>query len=217
MTSPRHPAAYLPPARSGASGQAGQQAIVQAARQQGWPVPVVYADDPDRPGGQDPALDRLQAAITAGRHDALLMPMPGTLGDPAPLMRLLSRCTQYGVIVSLVPRPMAAGPDLAAALAASAAPAPHPEPWSVLTRARLEALSEIYPEWRIWLDQHGWQARRRGEGFLQGYRPGAPVFYVQAETAVDLAAQLCWQQAAEIHAPEGCRVGLPPAPWAAHT
>jgi hypothetical protein len=84
----------------------------------------------------------------------------------------------------------------------------------MLARTRLEALAEIYPAWRIWLDQHGWHARRRGSGFVQGYRPGAPVFYVHADTATELAAQLCWQHAADAHAPEGCQARiLPPPPW----
>jgi hypothetical protein len=81
------------------------------------------------------------------------------------------------------------------------------EPWSVLTRARLQALTDLFPGWRIWLDHRGWHARRRGDGFLQGYRPGAPAFYVQAETATELAAQLCWQQAVDVHAPDGCHDG----------
>lgn len=75
--------------------------------------------------------------------------------------------------------------------------------WDVLPRARLEALAAIYPDWRIWLDQHGWHARRR-DGYLQEYRPGAPAFCVHADTATRLAAQLCWQQAADAHAPYGC-------------
>jgi hypothetical protein len=59
-----------------------------------------------------------------------------------------------------------------------------------------------------------WHARRRGEGFVQGYRPGAPAFCVHAETAAGLAAQLRWQQAADDHAPDGCRARiLPPPPW----
>jgi hypothetical protein len=77
------------------------------------------------------------------------------------------------------------------------------EPWDVLPRARLEALAALYPDWRIWLDQHGWHARRR-DGYLQDYRPGAPAFSVHAGTATGLAAQLRWQQAADAHAPYGC-------------
>jgi len=80
------------------------------------------------------------------------------------------------------------------------------EQWDVLPRARLEALAALYPAWRIWLDEHGWHARRRN-GYLQDYRPGAPAFYVRADTATELAAQLCWQQAADTHAPYGCAAG----------
>ncbi|MGH3272869.1 MAG: hypothetical protein ACRDNZ_00900 [Streptosporangiaceae bacterium] len=88
------------------------------------------------------------------------------------------------------------------------------ESWSILVRTHLAALEETCPDWRIWVDQQGWHARRRGEGFVQGYRAGAPVFCVHADTAVGLAAQLCWQQAADTHAPEGCNASaLPPPPW----
>jgi hypothetical protein len=72
---------------------------------------------------------------------------------------------------------------------------------STLGRAALAALQEIYPGWRIWLDRHGWHARRRDEGFLQALRPGAPVFSVHAATAAGLAAQLCGQQSADDCAP----------------
>jgi hypothetical protein len=77
------------------------------------------------------------------------------------------------------------------------------ESWNVLPRARLEALAALYPDWRIWLDQHGWHARRRN-GYLQEYRRGSPAFAVHADSATTLAAQLCWQQAADRHAPYGC-------------
>jgi hypothetical protein len=188
--------------------------MAQAARQRGWPEPVMYADQPDPAGGPGPALGQLEAAIAAGRHDALLMPLPRSLGDPAPLMRLLARCTQEGVAVSLVLPAAADGPDVTPRPAATPGPPLAREPWSMLARTRLEALAEIYPAWRIWMDGHGWHARRRGAGFVQGYRPGAPVFYVRADTATELAAQLCWQQAAEAHAPEGCQARiLPPPPW----
>jgi hypothetical protein len=214
VTFPRRPAAYIPAAASGPGALASEHAMAQAARQRGWPAPEMYADALGRPGEPGPALDRLEAAITAGRHDALLLPLPRTLGDPAPLMRLLARCTQQGVAVSLVLPPAAEGPDVTPRAADAPASPLSREAWSMLARARLEALAEIYPDWRIWLDQHGWHARRRGQGFVQGYRPGAPVFYVVADTATGLAAQLCWQQAADTHAPDGCLAHiLPPPPW----
>jgi hypothetical protein len=90
------------------------------------------------------------------------------------------------------------------------------ESWDVLAQARLEALAGLFPEWRIWLDRNGWHARRRGDSFLQGYRPGAPAFHVRADNALDLAAQICWQQAADEHAPDGCQASIhPPPPWGA--
>jgi hypothetical protein len=32
-----------------------------------------------------------------------------------------------------------------------------------------------------------------------------PAFHVSAQTALDLAAQLCWQQAAGNYTPDGCQ------------
>jgi hypothetical protein len=74
----------------------------------------------------------------------------------------------------------------------------------LLAQAGLEALTASFPGWRIWRDDEEWHARRRSDGFVQDYRPGAPAFHVSADTAIDLAAQLCWQHAAERHAPGGC-------------
>jgi hypothetical protein len=135
------------------------------------------------------------------------VPLPPALGDPGPLMRLLSRCTLHGVTVGLV---------LPAAVEPALAPPPPVtrDPASVLARARLDALAEMYPDWRVWADDHGWHARRRDDGFLQGYRSGAEAFCVHAGSAPGLAAQLCWQQAATTHAPGGCSASLrPPPPW----
>jgi hypothetical protein len=73
----------------------------------------------------------------------------------------------------------------------------------VLTDAGIAALTELFPGWRVWADEHGWHARRRGS-FLQSYHLGAPTFCVHAGSAADLAAQLRWQQAADLHAPFGC-------------
>lgn len=211
MTFARRPAAYIPAAAE-PGALVSEQTMAKAARQRGWPAPEMYADGPGEPG---PAIGRLEAAITAGRHDALLIPLPRTLGDPASLMRLLTWCTQHGVAVSMVLPPAAEGRDLMpAAVPAASAPEPARESRSLLDDARLEALTEIYPGWRIWLDEHRWHARRRSYGFVQGYRPGAPVFCVHADTATALAAQLCWQQAADTHAPDGCQASvLPPPPW----
>jgi hypothetical protein len=73
----------------------------------------------------------------------------------------------------------------------------------VLEEAGREALADLFPLWRIWVDDHGWHARRRG-GYLQNFHYGAPAFCVHAPGPVELAAQLRWQQAADEHAPSGC-------------
>jgi hypothetical protein len=194
--------------------------MMLAARQRRWPAPKIYAETGED-GEDGQALARLERAITAGRHDAVLMPPPG---DPSHLMRLLMHCTRHGVTVTFVaaqvPAPRAPVTPVTPAVAAAAndsRQAAHPprprESWDVLARARLEALAGLFPDWRVWLDRNGWHARRR-EGFLQGYRPGAPVFSVSADTATDLAAQLCWQQAADAHAPDGCHASImAPPPW----
>ncbi len=202
MTSPRHPAAYL---RS--AGAWATHAMMDEARRRGWPAPEIYAEDERAADGTyGPALQRLEAAIVAGRHDALLMAAPA---DPSLLMRLLSHCTKHGAAVSFLP----GGQAVAAPLSIT----PSSESWDVLAQARLEALAALFPEWRIWLDRSGWHARRR-DSFVQVYRPGAPAFHVRAANALDLAAQLCWQQAAEAHTPDGCQASmLCPPPWGSLT
>lgn len=197
MSTPRCPAAYLrtpsPPS---------QLAMVAAARQRGWPEPDLYADGP---GSGTPGLAELTTAIAAARHDALLLPI--ALAEQPAMLRLLAICTKQGVTVSFFAP--AAAAELPPDPDPFAAGAPHPapqEPWSTLTRARLDALSELFPHWRVWLDRHGWHARRR-DAHLQVFRPGAPAFHVRAETATELAAQLCWQQAAEAYTPQGCAQG----------
>jgi len=86
------------------------------------------------------------------------------------------------------------------------------ESWGVLARARVEALARLFPGWRIWLDHAGWHARRRDVSYLQLRHDGAPAFSVHADNSVDLAAQLCWQQAADQHAPDGCMARQPGQP-----
>jgi hypothetical protein len=203
MTCPRRPAAYI---RVPGPGAWARHAMSQAASQRGWPAPVVYAeDDAGQDGGYGPALDRLERAIGAGRHDALLIAAPG---DPGQLMRLLARCTRQGVAVSFLPGLAAMADGATAAPAADprsqSAAQPQCEAWDVLARARMEALASLFPGWRIWLDRNGWHGRRRGE-YMQGFRPGTPAFHVSASSALDLAAQLCWQQAAAEHTPDGCQ------------
>jgi len=226
MKLPQRPAAFITSATTGEI--ALRRAAAAAARQRGWPVPRIYAAGQD---DEDATIRRLAAAIAAGQHDALLMTVPR---DPAAIAGLLQACTRHGVAVTFMPALMASQPAaavLAAPKAAGAVPgeprprarageatagpaAAHGESWDVLARARLEALAGLFPDWLIWLDRRGWHARRR-EAFLQSYRPGAPAFHVRAESAADLAAQLCWQQAADQHAPDGCQASvLPPPPWA---
>jgi hypothetical protein len=207
MISPRRPAAYI--RIPGADGWA-RHAMAREARYRGWPTPTVYAeDDSNADGSYGQALQRLERAIAAGRHDALLIAAPG---NPGQVMGLLSRCTKHGVAVSFLPGPAAAvtgaeaAPPAGAQPQSRAAPGPPAETWDVLAQARLEALASLFPAWRIWLDRYGWHARRRGD-YMQGLQPGAPAFHVSARTALDLAAQLCWQQAAEDYAPDGCQAG----------
>lgn len=205
------PAAYIRATRGDADLSRQRAAVANGARQRGWPPPSVYAEDGDLAGEQAPALARLQAAIEAGRHDALLITDPGAVtGTAMHLMGLLLRCTRNGVVVGfLLPPALADSPATATPPAAhDDAPArPAPESWSVLARARLEALSGLFPDWRIWLDQRGWHARRRQSPYTQVSQAGAPSYSVHADTPTGIAAQLCWQQAADQHAPDGCPAG----------
>lgn len=204
MTNPLRPAAYIR-----AASDAGRYSVTAAARAQGWPAPRVYADQDTDGGG--PALDKLIGAIAAGRHDGLLL---GVAAGPVPLMRLLLHCTKNGVTVSFAPPPLEQLDTVTVAAQTDHSAAPgtrNREAWDVLARARLEALTKLFPAWSIWLGPAGWHARRSSGGFLQGYQPGAPAFHVSADSALDLAAQLCWQQAADEHAPDGCQSGIPVA------
>jgi hypothetical protein len=214
------PAAYIRSAfADGADLARHHEAVAEGARQRGWPEPEVYAEDPGLAEGYGPALAWLEAAIEAGRHDGLLITDPGAVtGTATHLMRLLFRCTRHGVVVGFLLPPALDGSDVmdlrpAADPGSSAGhELPFPlrsEAWGVLARARIEALSELFPGWRIWLDQAGWHARRRDAMYLQVRRTGAPAFSVHADNPTDLAAQLCWQQAADRHAPDGCPVARP--------
>jgi len=77
-------------------------ALAEAAARRGWPVPVIYCDGPGMAAGAGLAHGRLQAAVSRGCHDSLLMPLPGMLGNPQWLMGLLRLCTCHGVTVSFV-------------------------------------------------------------------------------------------------------------------
>ena len=211
MMARRCPAAYIHAVHGDAGGLARQrEAVAQGGRQRGWSPPMIYAeDDADLAAGRAPELARLAAAIEAGRHDALLVTEPGAvLGTTGQLIDLLLRCSRNGVTVGFLLPPALAGPPVMQVPPATTAPARPPvlaarEDWAVLSRARMEALSGLFPEWRIWLDQAGWHARRQG-AYVQTLQPGAPAYCVHADTCAGLAAQLCWQQAADRHAPDGC-------------
>ena len=79
---------------------------------------------------------------------------------------------------------------------------------AMLAEAGREALADLFPDWRVWDDEHGWHALRKG-GYLQDFHYGAPAFAVHADGPVELAAQLRWQQAVEEHAPHGCSARRP--------
>lgn len=247
LPAPMRPAAYIRLASGpGAPAPARQRdAIVEAARQRGWPDPAVYADEGPVPAeGHGPALASLSAAIGTGRHDAVIVPGAGVISrSSADVMAFLFRCGRHGVAVEFLepqgthafpahsapgarglppsPAPADRRPRQFPLPSAARRPRPFPLPsgargsrpvppqgaariTDVLTRAGVEALSGLFADWRIWADQHGWHARRRGGGYLQDYRRGAPAFCVHAVSAEELAAQLRWQQAADIHAPAGC-------------
>jgi hypothetical protein len=194
---PRYPAAYL---RSGS--EFGEMTMNRAAAELGWPEPDLYAD---LPGSSAPgaALQELTDAIAAGRHDGLLLPTPRS-GEAA-IWRLLASCARTGVAVSFILSADDSGRRQGLASGRTAR-GKSGEPAGTLMSASLEALGQVFPTWRIWHDRHGWHARRR-EGHIQLFRPGAPAFYVRAGDATSLAAQLCWQQAAETYTPDGCAQG----------
>jgi hypothetical protein len=208
------PAAYIRAARDEADLDRQREAVAEGARQRGWPAPAVYAEDAaDLADGHAPALARLEAAIEAGRHDALFITDPGAVtGTASHLMGLLLRCTRNGVVVGFLLPPPVPRSRVMSLRRPALGPAPEDvlpfqvrhEAWGLLARTRMETLSELFPGWRIWLDWHGWHARRRNAVYLQIYDDGVPAFAVHADTAASLALQLCWQQAADQHAPDGC-------------
>jgi hypothetical protein len=208
------PAAYIRAAHRDDDDLAHKHAAADdAARQEGWPPPMIYLeDDADQAVGLAPVLARLAAAIEAGLHDALLISEPGAVAGTGTHVRgLLLRCARRGVAVRFLFPPAGADPEAVTSPSPAAAPQAAPFPvghdaWGVLARARIEALSTLFPGWRIWLDQAGWHARRRDACYLEIRNEGAPAFSVHAERPADLAAQLCWQQAADQHVPGGCAV-----------
>src|SRR6185437_1533872 len=156
-----------------------REAVADGSRQRGWPPPVIYAEN--------------EADLAAGH---------------APVLARLARCSRNGVTVGFLLPPALAGAPVMRLPAAASPPRPpvllEREDWAILARARAEALAALFPDWRIWLDQAGWHARRRQDAYLQARYNGAPAYSVHAATPTALAAQLCWQHAADQHAPDGC-------------
>lgn len=74
-----------------------------AAEQNGWSGLVIYDDSGQPADPQSSGLASLEAAVQSGRHDVLLLPLPGRLDSAARLMRLLAACTRHGVPVRFVP------------------------------------------------------------------------------------------------------------------
>jgi len=123
MAGLKRPAAYIRVGRgygAGAALDAQQRAIRQAAREHGWPEPAMYVDidgagtgqpmgsgqvaDISRATGRGrglgQALAKLNAAISTGRHDALILGGIATIrGTREDLAGLLSGCTRHGVTV----------------------------------------------------------------------------------------------------------------------
>jgi hypothetical protein len=216
------PAAYIRAARDAADLAHQRQAVADGAAQRGWPTPCIYLEHhADVAADRAPALAALAAAVEAGRHDALLIAKPAV--PLTQLMSLLMRCTRHGVTVGLLlpppseQRERATGaappgqPERAAEMPGAAPPvaempAGRPDRTALLVRAQSDALCGLFPAWRIWHDDHGWHARRRSP-FLECHGRGAPSYSVHAPGPAELAAQLCWQQAADEHAPNGCATG----------
>jgi len=75
---------------------------------------------------------------------------------------------------------------------------------TVLTAAGIQALSELFPDWRIWVEaDSGWHARRRG-GYIQDYHSGSAAFSVHASGPAELAGLLRWQEAIDHYGPFAC-------------
>jgi hypothetical protein len=102
-TAMSRPAAYLR-----LTDPAGRQAVIEVARQSGWPDPGLYTETPQDAPGARAALDRLIDSVATGQHHAVLIP-----GQPADarLKRLFRACADHGVpVVTAFPRPRPAGP-----------------------------------------------------------------------------------------------------------
>ena len=75
---------------------------------------------------------------------------------------------------------------------------------AVLTDAGVQALSELFPDWRIWAEADtGWHAYRRG-GYIQDFQRHSAAFSVHAASPADLAGLIRWQEAIDQHGPFTC-------------
>jgi hypothetical protein len=97
-TVPARPAAYVRVADAAAADDPDvtqqRELVVGAARGLGWPAPAVYADA-GPPGGQYAALAE---AITAGRHDAVIVARAGAIGDDLAQIEAFDlHCRRHGV------------------------------------------------------------------------------------------------------------------------
>jgi hypothetical protein len=74
----------------------------------------------------------------------------------------------------------------------------------VVTAAGIQALSRLFPGWRVWADNDtSWHAYRRG-GYVQQRSDGAPAFSVHADSPAELAGLLFWQDAVDEYGPFAC-------------
>lgn len=74
---------------------------------------------------------------------------------------------------------------------------------AVLTNAGVQALTELFPDWRIWADDTRWHAYRRG-GYIQDYRHDSAAFSVHASSPAELAGLMRWQEAIDSYGPFTC-------------
>jgi hypothetical protein len=107
VTQPRRPAAYgrVDSGSDAVSRAARQGTIADLARRNGWPEPMIYLDQ-DQPEhcADAAALVELAAAVTAGRHSAVLLVGTGAIhGCPAHLLQgLLRDCSRQGITVDFL-------------------------------------------------------------------------------------------------------------------
>lgn len=108
MLRPIRPAAYVRVlgARSTADPHIREQAraVVDAARDLGWPRPTMYLDI-GLPGTHRPgtALSRLAGYLASGRHDAIIVRDLSRISrDPAEVLAFAVACIRCGVIIETI-------------------------------------------------------------------------------------------------------------------